>query len=67
MSMLELWETMARLVEEFPDPVERRRRIGTLALEADTVPESVRRAVVAGRLAGGVWPDSPSPWWRWTP
>ena len=59
MSMLELWETMARLVEEFPDPMERRRRIGTLALAADTVPEPVRRAVVAGRLAGDVWPDQP--------
>jgi NTE family protein len=56
-SVVELWETMLRLLEEFPDPTERRRRVCALALEADTVPEPIRRAVVAGRLVGCEWSD----------
>jgi NTE family protein len=56
-SVVELWETMLRLLEEFPDPIERRRRVCALALEADTVPEPTRRAVVAGRLVGCEWSD----------
>jgi NTE family protein len=56
MSVGDLWEAMLRLLEEFPDPVARRRRIGALALEADTVPEQTRRDVVAGRLGGRGWP-----------
>jgi len=57
LSVGELWEAMLRIAEEVSDPAERRRRVGALALAADTVPESVRRAVVAGRLPEGGWPD----------
>ncbi len=38
------------------DADERRRRLGALALAADTVDEDVRRAVLAGRLVGHEWP-----------
>ncbi len=51
-----LWEMMLRLVEEFPDPGERRRQTGTLARETNTVPEAVRRAIIADRLRGLEWP-----------
>jgi NTE family protein len=57
MSVADLWEVMIRLHEETPDPTERRRRIAAMALAADTVPEAVRREVVAGRLPGVTWPD----------
>jgi NTE family protein len=56
MSIGELWEAMVRLIEETRDPLELRRRTGSLALGADTVPEPVRRAVVAGRLVSDEWP-----------
>ncbi len=56
MSIGELWEAMVRLIDEVHDPVERRRRIGALALGADTVAEPIRRAVVAGRLPTDEWP-----------
>jgi NTE family protein len=55
MSVAELWEVMIRVHEETPDPTERRRRIAAMALAADTVPEAVRRQVVAGRLPGVTW------------
>jgi len=35
------------------------RRIGAIALAADTVEEPVRRAVIAGRLPGKDWPQRP--------
>ncbi|HEY4947564.1 MAG TPA: patatin-like phospholipase family protein [Acidimicrobiales bacterium] len=57
MSVAELWETMIRIHEAVPDPAEQRRRIGAMALAADTVAESVRRSVIAGRIAGDVWPE----------
>ncbi len=56
-SVADLWDTMARLLEEVADPAERRRRIGSMALAADTVPQAVRRAVVAGRLPSDQWPE----------
>lgn len=56
-SMAELFQTMLRLIEEYPDPGERRRQIGALAVTADTVDESTRRAVIAGRLVGHNWPE----------
>ena len=59
MSISELWEVMLQLMDEVHDPLERRRRIGTLALGAVTVTEPVRRAVVAGRLPSDTWPDRP--------
>ncbi len=55
----ELFETLLRLVEEFPDPVERRRQVGALALAVATVSEEERLAAVAGRLAGLTWPERP--------
>jgi NTE family protein len=57
--VVELWETMVRIMEEESDPAERRRRIGAMALAADTVSEPVRRAVVAGRLPTDEWPERP--------
>jgi NTE family protein len=39
-----------------PDDVRRRARIGALAVAADTPPESVRRAIIAGRLPSHEWP-----------
>ena len=56
MSLTELMETVVRVWEEVADPAERRRRIGAVAITAATVPESVRRAVVAGRLDEHSWP-----------
>lgn len=38
-------------------PLDVRRRIGALALEAPTVPEADRRAVIAARLPSHTWPD----------
>ncbi|HEX5120179.1 MAG TPA: patatin-like phospholipase family protein [Pseudonocardiaceae bacterium] len=44
-------------VEQATDDVDRRRRIGALALAADTVDEASRRAVIASRLPSTEWPD----------
>jgi NTE family protein len=57
MSVADLWDTMVRLMEEVHDPAELRRRIGSMALAAATVPEPVRRAVVAGRLPSDEWTE----------
>lgn len=43
--------------EQATDDVDRRRRIGALALAADTVDEDTRRAAVATRLPSTEWPD----------
>ncbi|MEY9875338.1 NTE family protein [Streptacidiphilus sp. MAP12-33] len=51
----ELW---AELFTGFPDPVARTRELGRRAVAADTVPESDRREVVAGRLPSPSWPES---------
>lgn len=53
----EFLDTLARLMAETTDPPELRRRVGALALAADTVPEPVRRAVIAHRLPSTAWPD----------
>jgi NTE family protein len=57
LSVGELWPILERLFAEIPDPVELRRRIGALALAADTVPESARLEVIEGRLPVHAWPD----------
>jgi NTE family protein len=57
MSVADLWDTMVGLMEEVDEPAELRRRIGSMALAADTVAEPVRRAVVAGRLPSDRWPE----------
>ncbi|MFF0294101.1 patatin-like phospholipase family protein [Kitasatospora sp. NPDC004615] len=54
-----LLETLAALHAEITDPAELRRRIGRLALDADTVPAADRRAVIAGRLPAHDWPSRP--------
>lgn len=41
------------------DPAELRRQQGRHALQADTVPEATRRAVIAERLPVHEWPDGP--------
>ncbi|BAW10091.1 patatin [Nocardia seriolae] len=52
-----LWESLAATIEELPvDSVERRRRIGALALSAESVPEAERRAVIESRLPVHEWP-----------
>jgi NTE family protein len=50
---------LADLVAGAADATEACARIGRMALEADTVPEDVRRAVIAARLPVHEWPDEP--------
>jgi NTE family protein len=50
---------LADLVAGAADATEACRRIGRMALEADTVPENVRRAVIEARLPVHEWPDQP--------
>jgi NTE family protein len=52
-----MMEQMLTLHAEVPDPLERRRRFGALALAADTVPEAARREVVEARLPAHDWPE----------
>ncbi|RKE19134.1 patatin-like phospholipase family protein [Streptomyces sp. TLI_171] len=54
-----LFETIEKLLAEITDPAELRRRIGRLALDADTVPAAERHAVIAGRLPAHEWPAWP--------
>jgi NTE family protein len=49
--------SMADLIAGVTDPAEARARIGAMALAAETVPEDVRRKVIAGRLPTHEWPD----------
>jgi NTE family protein len=49
--------SIADLVAGATDPAEARARIGAMALGAETVPEDVRRKVIAGRLLIHEWPD----------
>ncbi|MQY06091.1 patatin-like phospholipase family protein [Actinomadura macrotermitis] len=56
-SVAELMATLLKLVERYPDRAELRRKVGELALAADTVPEAERRAVIEGRLPVHEWPD----------
>jgi NTE family protein len=58
-SLEELMLTMTKLAEEAPDPLERHRRIGELALAAATPPEPARRAVIEARLPSREWPRWP--------
>jgi NTE family protein len=57
MSTAEALRTYDRLVETV-DPQQLPQRIGEMALNAQTVPEPVRRAVIAGRLPGHTWPGA---------
>ena len=55
----QILETWGALTAEITDPVELRRRVGRLALDADTVPAAERRAVIVGRLPAHDWPARP--------
>ena len=55
LSVTELWEMMLPIYAESVDDDERRRRLGRLALEAQTVSEDVRRRVIAARLGDIDW------------
>ncbi|MEC3917122.1 patatin-like phospholipase family protein [Nocardia sp. CDC160] len=53
-----LWETYAAILEETQgNPEARQRRIGALALSAETVGEPERRAVIESRLPVHEWPE----------
>jgi len=54
-SLAELWERMAPIYAASIDDADRRRRLGALALSADTVAEPVRRRVIEARLDGLDW------------
>jgi len=56
-SMATLIERLGPIYSGAFDDAERRRRLGGLALDTDTVTEDVRRDVVAGRLVGTEWPE----------
>ncbi len=52
-----VWETINRIITESGgDMAVARRRLGNLALETETVPESARRAVIESRLPVHEWP-----------
>jgi NTE family protein len=53
----DLTEVFVRALGEAGSTLERLRRIGGIALAADTVPEQVRRAVIAHRLPSHDWPN----------
>lgn len=50
---------LGEVLEGVTDPTEIRARIGSVALETQTVPESSRRAVIVSRLPFESWPDRP--------
>lgn len=47
---------VAALIRSWRDPVAFRTHIGRIALDADTVPEAERRAIIASRLTVPDWP-----------
>jgi NTE family protein len=52
-------QRLADLVAGARDPDDARARVGRMAIEAETVPEAVRREVVAARLPVHQWPEHP--------
>ncbi len=55
-------ELLGRLAPIYSAPVdaaERRRLLGAMALDTDTVHQDVRRAVLVGRLVDHAWPERP--------
>jgi len=58
-SFADLMRRMEALASRTPDPGGLRRRIGELALGADTVAEPARRRVIEQRLPGRDWPSWP--------
>lgn len=55
--ILQLVGNLLPVLLKLADPVERTRRIGTLACKATTIDEAVRRQVIAARLPSHEWPD----------
>ena len=53
----EMATRFVELLADRPEPEELRRRMGAYALEADTVPEADRLAVIASRLPVHEWPE----------
>ena len=56
-SIADLIAKLAPIYTEAIDDADRRRRLGAMALTADTVEESVRREVIVARLRDLDWPD----------
>jgi len=56
-SIADLIAKLAPIYTEAIDDADRRRRLGVMALAADTVDESVRREVIVARLRDLDWPD----------
>jgi len=52
-----LWQRLAAAVGGATEPQEVRRRIGAVALAADTIEEAPRRVAVAARVPVDAWPD----------
>jgi len=52
-----LWAAMAAAAKDASSPEEARRRLGAVALAAETVPAETRRAVIAARLPVQEWPQ----------
>ncbi|GAA4998581.1 patatin-like phospholipase family protein [Kitasatospora paranensis] len=58
-AVIALMTAWAEIIEKAADPAEISRHLGALALATDTVPESARREVIAGRLPAHDWPAWP--------
>ncbi|MFD0690979.1 patatin-like phospholipase family protein [Actinomadura fibrosa] len=58
-SVADVVEAWTRIAAGAGDAAEVRRGLGARALEAQTVPEAVRREVIAGRLPVHAWPSRP--------
>ncbi|MYT30260.1 MULTISPECIES: patatin-like phospholipase family protein [unclassified Streptomyces] len=56
-ALVSAFEFGAKVDAEVADPVERLRRIGEMALAAETVTEAERRAVIEARLPSHRWPE----------
>ncbi|AJT63118.1 hypothetical protein T261_1432 [Streptomyces lydicus] len=56
-ALVEAFEFGGKVHAEVTDPVERRRRMGEMALAAETVTEAERRAVIKARLPSHRWPE----------
>ncbi|MBX7551212.1 patatin-like phospholipase family protein [Streptomyces sp. tea 10] len=56
-ALVEAFEFAAKVDAEVTDPVERLRRMGEMALAAETVTEAARRAVIEARLPSHRWPE----------
>jgi len=56
-ALAEVFEFVERLDIEVDDPMKRLRRMGEMALVAETVPEAERRSVIETRLPSHGWPE----------